>query len=84
MADLKLSAKAADALLDKLSSDDKFRDLFKKDTAAALKQVGAPPEAAGCCNPKKLPSKDAIKKARDVLRSQLTSKLAQVVFQLDT
>lgn len=39
-----LSPEVADALLDKLSSDDAFRELFQKNPRAALKQVGHAPD----------------------------------------
>lgn len=42
-----LSPEVADALLDRLSSDDAFRELFQNNPRAALKQVGyAPPDDA--------------------------------------
>jgi putative modified peptide len=64
-------------LLDKLSSDDTFRDLFQQNPAAALKQIGAPePEAsAACMAVTKLASKDAIKASGHALTAQLTGTL---------
>lgn len=41
-----LSAEVADRLLDLLSRDDGFRDLFAKDPIAALAQAGHPPAQA--------------------------------------
>ena len=40
-----MDAKAAKKLLDKLSTDNDFRRLFKQDAAAALAKVGYKPEA---------------------------------------
>ena len=72
-----MPANVVAALLDKLGSDDAFRDLFTKNPAAALKQVGAPePEAcAGCMKVTNLASKDAIKASRQALTTQLAGKL---------
>ena len=72
-----LPAKVVASLLDKLSSDDAFRDLFQKNPAAALRQVGAPdPEGcAACMTVKKLAPKDAIKAASKELTAQLTKTL---------
>lgn len=41
-----LDPKTTKKLLDKLSTDNEFRSLFKKDAAAALAKVGYKPEAA--------------------------------------
>jgi putative modified peptide len=72
-----LPAKVVASLLDKLGSDDKFRDLFQKNPAAALKQVGAPePEACALClSVKKLASKDTIKASSKALTAQLAGTL---------
>ena len=82
-----LTPEVADKLLDKLSSDDKFRDLFAKDPDAALAQVGHKAPKSGktaCVRCKKLADKDAIKKSRDALRTLLTTTtLAQTPVQLD-
>jgi putative modified peptide len=66
-------------LLDKLGSDDTFRDLFQKNPAAALKQIGVQePEAfAICMTVTKLASKDAIKASSHALTTQLTGTLGQ-------
>jgi putative modified peptide len=77
------SRDVADKLLDKLSSDDDFRDLFQKDPRAAVAKVGhVTPEAdvgkAGvdpvmCLSGAKLASKEDIRKARGKLQDQLSS-----------
>jgi len=76
-----LSEETVDSLLDKLSSDDKFRDLFQKDPREALAAVGHKPAADRsvaegawmCMSVDQLASKEAIKASRDVLRKQLVS-----------
>jgi putative modified peptide len=72
-------------LLDKLGSDDTFRDLFQKNPAAALKQVGAPePEnCAACMTVTKLASKDTIKASSQALTAQLTGTLEQTPVTLN-
>lgn len=77
----KLSEETVDALLDKLSSDDDFREKFQKNPRKALAAVGH--DSAGddrvtegawmCMSVKQLASKEAIKASRDNLRKQLLS-----------
>lgn len=62
-------------LLDKLSENDEFRSLFTTDTAAALRQVGAPEAAARCLSVSALASKEAIRAARDTLHAQMAGEL---------
>lgn len=84
-----LDPKVADALLERLSTDDGFRERFSRDPRSALAEVGgattvttssdteehAP--AMGCLSVSQLASKEEIAKARDELRSHLTSNLSQ-------
>lgn len=77
----RFSPEVVDALLDKLSTDDAFRDLFQKDPREALRQVGheTPAKSVGvagadpvmCCQSEKLASKQEIKASRDQLRQKL-------------
>jgi putative modified peptide len=79
------SRDVADKLLDKLSHDDDFRDLFQSDPHAALAQVGhvTPESDLGkegvdpvfCASSGQLASKDAIRKARNTLHDRLTSQV---------
>ena len=76
------SREVADALLDKLSSDDKFRELFERNPHAALHQLGhdTPKELVGiagsdpvmCLTSGGLASKEQIRAARSELQEQLT------------
>ena len=76
-----LDPKVADKLLDKLSTDNDFRRLFKKDPAAALVKVGHPKDAAAlagrCCQVKSIAPKAQITGARSELKTMLTSALGQ-------
>lgn len=87
------SPEVADKLLDKLSSDDDFRELFQKNPRAALRQVGheTPDNTRDlkgsdpvlCCyNLNGLASKEQIRAGRDKLRGFLTSALPQTGFDL--
>ena len=75
----KLSEDTVDTLLDKLSSDDGFRDQFQKDPRQALAAIGHAPAkdaavddgAWACMDVKQLASKEAIQASRDALRTQL-------------
>ena len=78
----KLPDDIVDALLDKLSSDDDFRNQFQADPKSALASLGfAPAAKAGanetgawsCCQVSELASKESIRKSRQSLREQLTS-----------
>jgi putative modified peptide len=78
------SREVADALLDKLSSDDKFRELFEHNPRAALHQIGhdTPKDLEGIVGSDPvmclrssggLASKEQIRAARSELQEQLTS-----------
>lgn len=76
-----LSPKTVDYLLDKLSTDDAFRELFVADPRSALKQAGyetpegkvgvAGSDAVMCSQVSRLASKQEIQAARQSLKSQL-------------
>jgi putative modified peptide len=89
MADYKLTQEQADALLQKLSTDDDFRALFQKDVGAAFQQLPGKPAAPadltpGCCLvPKTLASKAKIAATRSALLSTLTSRVEHKVFLLE-
>ncbi|MEO8670368.1 MAG: NHLP-related RiPP peptide [Tahibacter sp.] len=79
-----LTAKQVDQLLDALSSDDRFRDLFSRDPAAAMEELGLPAAFATCCaKTKTLASKEAIRSSRAVLEAQLLGTLAHNPHSLD-
>jgi putative modified peptide len=76
----KISNRVVDELLDKLSSDDSFREQFAADPRAALASLGdenarsAVPGARGawtCLTVSKLASKEQISAGRQELRRQL-------------
>ena len=77
----KLSEKTIDALLDKLASDDEFRETFQKNPRKALAAVGHKPSgdssvaqgAWTCLAVSRLADKETIRASRDKLREQLLS-----------
>lgn len=102
MADKKtapLDPHIADRLLDLLSTDDEFRELFQKNPMQALGRAGYVPaaamanqfdqsEAAGpslssCLQVEALASKEVIAEAREQIRAMLVAGLAYHTPQLD-
>lgn len=74
-----LDPAAADRLLELLSTDDDFRELFVRDRENALKQVGysEPNNASIQCNAvSDIASKKVIAAAREELKEYLTSSAA--------
>lgn len=85
-----LDPKVAGKLLDKLSTDNDFRRLFKKDPKAALLSVGHKEAGAGdgggiydCCQVDRIAPKAEIVKARDELLKQFTAGMSQSPIQLN-
>lgn len=81
----KLSEQTVDKLLDKLSTDDAFRQQFQSSPRAALASVGheaaakakdTDPGIWACCTVTQLASKEAIRSSRDALRKQLLTSQA--------
>lgn len=73
----------ADALLDKLSSDEDFRALLLTDPTKALRQIGAPEEMAGCfANCKQLAAPQTLKDSRAAIQQQLSGKLSMHIHDL--
>lgn len=90
----KFSAEVADKLLDKLSTDQSFRDLFEKNPRAALRKVGhetpdedldikgRDPVLCAYNMSGGLASMEDIRAARDTIKASLTSVMAQAIFKL--
>lgn len=87
----RLPPDVTDRLLDRLSSDDEFRDLFSRDPRAALAAVGHaeaadPSQSEGpwvCMHGEGLPSKAQIAQTRDALRERMTTDVGLVIFKLE-
>lgn len=77
----RFSQEVVDRLLEKLATDDDFRELFQKDAREALRQVGheTPKEFVGvaaqdpvmCCQVQTLAGKEQFKVSRDKLSARL-------------
>jgi putative modified peptide len=74
-----LTPEQTDVLLDKLSNDKAFRELFQQDPAAAMKQLPGPPvevpsgpPGSSCLRPKELMSPEQIAAIREKLVLQFT------------
>ncbi|MDR6842027.1 NHLP-related RiPP peptide [Pseudoxanthomonas sacheonensis] len=86
-----LDPKVAGKLLDKLSTDNEFRRLFKKDPKAALSSVGYKEPQGGtglkriydCCKIDRIAPKAAIVEARAALLDSMTKGLGQSPIQLN-
>lgn len=87
------STEVVDLLLEKLSTDDDFRELFQSDPRAALQQIGheTPERNRGLrgTDPvmcmvldNRLASKEVIRAGRAKMKAALTSTLQQTVFAL--
>jgi putative modified peptide len=87
------SAEVADKLLEKLATDDTFRELFQSNPRAALQQVGheTPAQQVGirgfdpvmCANLKNgLASKEAIRAGRESMKAALVSTQQHSIFNL--
>lgn len=65
-----LDAKTADKLLDRLTTDNAFRRLFKKDPGGALASLGFRSDAA-CASVKAIAPKSEIEAARAALKDRM-------------
>ena len=72
-----LPAVVVDQLLEMLSTDDSFRDLFERNPEAAFERLGYPPtkEQLACCKAGKLASKEVIAGAKKEMRDHLVAGL---------
>lgn len=90
-----LDPKVASKLLDKLSTDNEFRRLFKKDPGAALIQVGYKlpkgdvaaaaqfEKLCGCAKVQSIAPKADIQKSRQEIMANLTAGLGHQPIQLN-
>ena len=90
-----LDPKVAGKLLDKLSTDNEFRRLFKKDPAAALAASGhkvakgdaaaaaALAQVAGCLSVQNIAPKATIVRSREALEAQLLGGIGMMPIQLN-
>ncbi len=74
---------AVDTLLDKLSTDDTFREQFLGNPGVVLATLGVPVDHSQVPAVRKLPSKEAIKANRDALKTKLSGSAGLTVFLVE-
>jgi putative modified peptide len=74
-----LSPQQLDALLDRLSHDDAFREHLLGDPAGALKEYGLQVDAAALPKSRKLPSKDELKQNRKAVNDKVSDNLGLII-----
>ncbi len=72
-----------DTLLDKLASDDQFREHFLGNPALVLHTLGVDVDPAQVPSVRRLPSREAIKSNREAIKSKLTGQLGLWIFLVE-
>ena len=72
-----------DTLLDRLSSDDQFREQFLGNPALVLHTMGVNVDPAQVPAVRKLPSKEALRQNRDAIRSKLAGQAGLAIFLVE-
>lgn len=72
-----------DSLLDKLSTDDHFREQFLGNPALVLHTLGVDVDPAQVPSVRHLPSKEAIKSNREAIKAKLTGQLGLWIFLVE-
>jgi putative modified peptide len=72
-----------DELLDKLSSDDQFREQFLGNPALVLHTMGVDVDASQVPAIRRLPSKESLKANRDAIKSKVAGKAGLVWFLVE-
>lgn len=68
-----------DALLDRLSHDDAFREHVLGDPQAALQQYGLEVDPAALTQARKLPSKEELKSSRQAVNDKVNNNLGLII-----
>jgi putative modified peptide len=79
----KFTPEVVDHLLDKLSSDDQFREQFLGNPHLTLANLGVPVDHGQIPSIRRLPSKDAIKSNREALKTKLSGQAGLAVFLVE-
>jgi putative modified peptide len=72
-----------DELLDKLSSDDQFREQFLGNPALVLHTMGVDVDASQVPAIRRLPSKESLKANRDAIKAKVTGKAGLMWFLVE-
>jgi putative modified peptide len=73
----------ADELLDKLSTDDQFREQFLGNPALVLHTMGVDVDASQVPAIRRLPSKESLKANRDAIKAKVAGKAGLVWFLVE-
>jgi len=76
----RFTPETVDALLEKLGSDDQFREHMLGDPVGALATLGMQVDPSSVPTVRKLPPKEAIRANREAMKGQMTGKLGMVFF----
>ena len=71
-----------DALLDRLSHDDAFREHVLGDPAPALKEYGMEVDPAALHKTRKLPSKEELKSSRQAVNDKVSGNLGLIILRV--
>lgn len=83
MSAAKFSDQHVDTLLDKLSSDDQYREQFLGNPALCLAHLGVPVDPTQVPAIRRLPSKDAIKANREAMKAKMSGNAGLIVFLVE-
>jgi putative modified peptide len=82
MANATVTSEQLSKILDRLGSDDQFRESMLGDPVAALAQHGVKVDPASVPAVRSLPSKDALRSQRDALKNKIEGKAGLALFLL--
>lgn len=72
-----------DALLDKLSSDDQFREQFLGNPALVLHTLGVDVDPAQVPVVRKLPSKESIRQNREAMKARMDGRMGLIILLVE-
>ncbi|PKM08292.1 MAG: putative modified peptide [Gammaproteobacteria bacterium HGW-Gammaproteobacteria-4] len=72
-----------DTLLDKLSSDDQFREQFLGNPALVLHTLGVDVDPAQVPSVRRLPSKEVLKANREAIKAKLSGQVGLIIFLVE-
>jgi len=80
MTQTEFSSEIVDKLLDRLSTDDEFRENFLGNPALVLNTLGVHVDPAQVPAVRRLPSKEALKANRDAIKTKLVGQAGLIWF----
>lgn len=83
MSNATFTPEAVDSLLEKLSTDDQYREQFLGNPGKCLSDLGVSVEGAEVPVVRKLPSKETLKANRDAIKAKLSGSAGLTVFLVE-